>query len=50
MQHWKTTLCGLAIAAITAVQTYNGHNGWQGYAGAALVAAFGFLTKDFDKA
>ncbi len=48
MKNWKTTLCGLGIAAITAVQAYNGHD-WKGYIGAALVAAFGVLVKDFNK-
>ena len=46
--NYKTTLCGLAGAALLAVQNYNGGGGWKGYVGAALVAVFGGLMKDFN--
>ena len=48
MKNWKTTVCGLVIAAATAVQTYNGHAGWHGYVTAAAIAVFGVLVKDFN--
>jgi hypothetical protein len=48
MKNWKTTLCGVALAAIVAVQNYNGQNNWQGYLGAVLIAAIGALSKDFN--
>jgi hypothetical protein len=46
--NYKTTLCGLAGAALLAVQTYNGGGGWKGYVGAGLIAVCGALMKDFN--
>lgn len=48
MKNWKTTICGLVVAAAQAIQTYSGHGGWQGYASAAGIAVFGVLVKDFN--
>ena len=49
MKSWKTTAIGAAIAALYAIQNYQGANNPKGYVMAALLAAFGFLSKDFDK-
>jgi hypothetical protein len=48
MKSWKTTIIGAAIAALYAVQTFQGNGSPKQYAVAALIAAFGFLSKDFD--
>ena len=48
MLNWKTTSIGLAIAILVAIQNYAGANTWQGYLHAALVAALGFVAKDFN--
>lgn len=45
--NWKTTVCGIALAMIPAIEGYQGHD-WKGYVSAALIAAFGFLAKDFN--
>jgi hypothetical protein len=49
MKSWKTTIIGAAMAALVAVQTYQGNGSAKQYAVAALIAAFGFLSKDFDQ-
>jgi hypothetical protein len=50
MRNWKTTLIGAVGAALTAVTLYvqNGGNlsDWKLYAIPALIAAFGFVSKD----
>lgn len=47
MKNWKTTICGLLLAVIPAIEGYQGSD-WKGYVAATLVAAFGFLSKDFN--
>lgn len=47
MKNWKTTICGIALAAIPAIEGYQG-NDWKGYVSAALIAIFGYLAKDFN--
>lgn len=48
--NWKTTICGLVMAVAQALQTYTSPNhSWKGYLVAAGMAAFGFLSKDFDQ-
>lgn len=46
MKNWRTTVCGVVIAAATAIANYNGANNWQGYATAVGVALLGYLAKD----
>jgi hypothetical protein len=48
MRNWKTTLAGAVAAVAYALANYNGNNTWQGYVGATALAAFGFLSKDYD--
>lgn len=48
MTHWKTTVFGALAAACVALQAYSGHD-WKGYVTAAALAAFGFVSKDFNK-
>jgi hypothetical protein len=48
MNNWKTTLFGVIAAIATALSNYNGSNNWQGYVAAAAIAAFGFISKDFN--
>lgn len=47
MQSWKTTVCGLALAAIQAVQATQSHD-WKDWAKAAGIGVLGFLMKDFN--
>lgn len=49
MKSWKTTIVGAGIAALMAVQNFQGNGSPKQYVIAALIAAFGFLSKDFDQ-
>jgi hypothetical protein len=50
IKNWKTTLLGAVGAALTAVTIYVQNGGdladWKLYAIPALVAAFGYVSKD----
>jgi hypothetical protein len=49
MKSWKTTIIGAAIAALMAIQNFQGNGDAKQYVVAALIAAFGFLAKDFNQ-
>jgi hypothetical protein len=52
MKNWKTSLVGCIIAVCVAVQPLLGVTGkldWKSIALAAVIALFGFISKDFDK-
>jgi hypothetical protein len=50
MTNWKTTLCGCLAAIMIAIAPIlqSGTVDWKALVIAALVAAFGFLAKDFN--
>ena len=52
MKSYKTTIIGAIFAALTAIQTYQSNGGnlddWKLWVFPTLIAAFGFLAKDFD--
>lgn len=50
MKNWKTTLIGGLIAIIVAVQPLitEGEINWKQVGFAALIALFGFISKDHD--
>lgn len=51
MKSWKTTFVGILGAAWLAIEPIvsTGHIDWKKTVLAAIVAAFGYLAKDFDK-
>ena len=50
MKNWKTSLCGCLAAVMIAIAPIlqTGQFDWKALIIAALVAAFGFLSKDFN--
>ena len=50
MKNWKTSLCGCLAAVMIAIAPIlqTGQVDWKTLIIAALVAAFGFLSKDFN--
>ena len=50
MKNWKTSLCGCLAAVMIAIAPIlqTGQVDWKAVVIAGLVAAFGFLAKDFN--
>ena len=51
MKNWKTSLIGAVIATLLAIQPLieKGAIDWRAVGLAALIAVFGFVSKDFNK-